>query len=527
MSTTSKHYDVVVLGASLGALVAAALLSRRSWRVLVLGQGAKPCAYEFEGHRLLRRPFTFLSASSPAWRRVTAELAQSQTLRRRLTSPEPLCQVASEGCRFDVLTDPALFAREIEREFGEVRRVVADLYADLATTRAAIDAVFGEDAVWPPGTFWERRETQRLVARLPLAGDEQEPRFLAELPREHPFRRVVALTASFATSLADALPPLAFARAHSAWTRDLLALEGGESELVELLVDRVRAHGGDVRLGDAAVEILTRGGKVSGILVEGEESLTGTTFVVTDMSVREALGLAPTFELARRAEEKLVRVDAVAHRYALSLVLPDTAVPEALGRELFVLASPSVAGARPKVDVHVQRTDGAQPGTTLLVAECVLARGGPALHEAREAVFEQLRTAIPFFEDHVLLCDSPYDGRPLFEAVRPPSPTGHVSGSLERGRHVERARLRAHGLSPEPEPMAPLFRCEGGWLSGIGGEAVRGPIEGMFHVGATVLPGLGQEGLLLAAWGAARIITRTDRRREKMLREMWSKVELT
>ena len=49
---------------------------------------------------------------------------------------------------------------------------------------------------------------------------------------------------------------------------------------------------------------------------------------------------------------------------------------------------------------------------------------------------------------------------------------------------------------------------------------------GAFVVGKSALPALGQEGQLLAAWSAARVITRTDRRKEKMRREMWSKVEL-
>ena len=35
-----------------------------------------------------------------------------------------------------------------------------------------------------------------------------------------------------------------------------------------------------------------------------------------------------------------------------------------------------------------------------------------------------------------------------------------------------------------------------------------------------------QEGELLAAWSAARMITRTDRLKEQMRRHMWSKVEL-
>ena len=35
-------------------------------------------------------------------------------------------------------------------------------YAELARTNAAADAAFERDIVWPPGSFWERRETMRV-----------------------------------------------------------------------------------------------------------------------------------------------------------------------------------------------------------------------------------------------------------------------------------------------------------------------------------------------------------------------------
>ena len=38
---TSRHYDVVVIGRSIGALTAAVLLARRDFRTLVIGQGQK------------------------------------------------------------------------------------------------------------------------------------------------------------------------------------------------------------------------------------------------------------------------------------------------------------------------------------------------------------------------------------------------------------------------------------------------------------------------------------------------------
>ena len=61
---------------------------------------------------------------------------------------------------------------------------------------------------------------------------------------------------------------------------------------------------------------------------------------------------------------------------------------------------------------------------------------------------------------------------------------------------------------------------------GLAGEPIRGPINRTLLVGRSVLPGLGQEGQLLAAWGAARIVTRSDRQKERMRRDMWSKINI-
>src|SRR5580704_5838048 len=144
----SKHYDVAILGGGIGALTTAALLARRSWRVLVLGQGWRPATYAYDGVTLARRPFTFLAGSSPAWGRVLVELAQSQTFQRRIEPADPMFQVLAPKLRLEVPPDVQLFAKEIDRAFPEVRRIVDELYAELAQANAAADAAFEKDLVW-------------------------------------------------------------------------------------------------------------------------------------------------------------------------------------------------------------------------------------------------------------------------------------------------------------------------------------------------------------------------------------------
>jgi hypothetical protein len=137
-----------------------------------------------------------------------------------------------------------------------------------------------------------------------------------------------------------------------------------------------------------------------------------------------------------------------------------------------------------------------------------------AVDRAREAVLSALESLLPFIERHYLLIDSPHDARPLWD---------YRSGAR---KEVDRGALRATGGSLDAEPMAACWHIDPPSFHGLAAEPIRTPLGGAFVVGPSALPALGLEGELLAAWSAARMITRTDRRRERMRREMWSKVEL-
>ena len=513
----AKHYDVAILGAGIGALAAAALLARRSWRVLVLGQGWRPPTYQLGGVTLARRPFTFLAGSSPAWGRVLVELAQSQTFRRRVTPLAPMFQVLAPRLRLDVPPDVALFAREIDRAFPEVRRVVDELYAELARANAAADAAFEKDLVWPPGSFWERRETLRVAASLPRFDGHRAPLLLAEFPRDHAYRAIVEVPARFASSATD-LGEFAVARLHGAWTRGVSRLTHGEDELVDFLVERVRAHGGEARLTDRAVRVVHRRGRVAGVVIDGDDDMTGVGFVVTDHTARALLDLTSDFDPPRRALAALPHLLPVERRFVVTLVVRDEGLPAPLADESFLLPGWPQRGpdaAAPLVHLQRRRDPCGIAGATLLVAEALFAEESALpVTRAREAVLGALEALLPFVARHYLLVDSPHDGRPVWD---------YRSGQRT---DVARTALRPGGGSLEAEPMAPRWRVEPPAFHGLGAEPVRTPLAGAFVVGPSALPALGQEGELLAAWSAARLITRTDKRKEQMRRDMWSKIEL-
>jgi len=513
----SKHYDVAILGAGIGALTTAALLARRSWRVLVLGQGWRPATYAHDGVRLARRPFTFLAGTSPAWSRVLVELAQSQTFRRRTLPLDPMFQVLAPKLRLEVPPDVQLFAKEVDRTYPEVRRVVDELYAELARTNAAADAAFEKDLVWPPGTFWERRETERVTESLPHFRGKRTPPLLAEFPRDHDYRAIVEVPARFASHAVD-LPQFALARLHGAWTRGVSRLELGEAELVDFLVDRVRAHGGEARLDERAVRVEHRRGRVSGVVVEGDDSPTGVDFLVTDHSTRALLDLTSDFDPPRRALADLPHLIPVERRFVVSMVLRNEGLPVPLGDEAFLLpAWPQRRHDASLPLVHLQRWRDRSgiAGATLLVAEATFpVDASLPLSRAREAVLSAIEALLPYVERHYLLVDSPHDGRPLWD--------------WRSGKRVDvpRAGLRSGGGSLEAEAMVPRWEVDAPGFHGLAAEPLRAPLAGAFVVGPSALPALGQEGELLAAWSAARLITRTDRRKERMRRDMWSKIEL-
>lgn len=519
---TTRYYDVIVLGRSLGALATAVLLARRDFRVLVLGHEGRPCDYRFDRFRFRRRAFTWLAGASPAWAKLLQELAQGPRFRRRLISLDPIFSVLSPNRRFEIAPDLELFAKEVDREFPEVRQIVDELYSSFASVNAAADQVLEQDVAWPPGTFWEKLVTSRAAKQLPLVGPQESHDVLARFPRGHPFRENVTLPAEIASNLAlpDApLPPFALARLHGAWARGIHSLPGGEDELTQFLVERIESHSGLCRLQSKASRIIVERGAVRAVLEDGDEHPIGTANVVVDVSGESVADLAGGAGITNYAQRHWPRLTATTSRYVASLLVKKHGLPEPLPEESFLIGPRLPRPDARCPDVHLQRFDAVRvddnPSASdqaLLVAEILLPRRGVlTLYEAREAVLTAVRAQLPFLDEHLLAVDSAYDGLPLWD---------YTSGS-----RVEVDRVHCKETAVGGDPMQAQWQVQPTGFLGLAGEPVRGPIPGTYLVGKSVMPALGQEGELLAANTVANLITRKHGTRQRMRRQMWSRVE--
>ena len=487
----SQHFDVVVIGASLGALAAGAVLSRRGFRVLVLGHHDRPATYTYDGHALYRRVSQFAVYGSRAWVRLLTELAQLQPMRRRLVPLEPMFQVLAPGIRLDAFRDGAKFLRAIHRAYPDMGDTVASLYTHLSLLNEATDKILDEDIVAPPGTFWERRRASGW-RKLPFAG-LSAPTEIVGIDRQHPF---AVQFEAVSRSLGNAWPSsaLGLARMHALATRGPMMLPGGDSAWAQFFQDRIEAHGGLVRARGRAHRIDGAHGRVAAVVAD-DESRVSCNFVATSLPIAGAMALAGALHPSSSSVSM--------RRFAMTVVAASDGVPIPIGREAVIIDG-----------TQLMRIEILREGDSATIAlEMETAIDEPLRH-LRERALVLLERYLPFLEGHYRLIDSPNDGLPLWD--------------FRSGKRVDipREELVAGDGTTKAEAMGTLFSLPEKSWAGIAGEPIRYPLAGMFGVGPSVLPALGQEGEVLAAISVARLITQTDKPRERMRKEMWRKMEV-
>ena len=186
---STSFYDVVVLGQDLAATVGGAVLAHRGFRVLIAGVPAEE-RYTIGPYSLPRAPLAFAGIEGPTLKRIVGELNLVQLLRRRLEPNRPAYQLLLPDHRIDVGDD---LGRELLREMPDAAAPFETAAARAAEVSTAIEGILSQDLILPPDGFWDRRDANRVAARLPAADED----LLAALPDRHPLRAAYTMPARF------------------------------------------------------------------------------------------------------------------------------------------------------------------------------------------------------------------------------------------------------------------------------------------------------------------------------------------
>jgi phytoene dehydrogenase-like protein len=514
----TNFYDVVVCGGETAGLVAAALLARRGYRVLVVGDEPEQAALEAGGTALSRAPALLPPLDDPQALRVFKELDCVAVVKRR-APVAPGIRLAIGQQRIDVTADPAALERELARAFAASGPMLLAGTERLDALGRTVEPLLATAMTLPPNGFWERREVGRLESLLPRAGTDP----LAPLGTDHPFRAAAAAPAALSTNLAPGgVGSVTEARAFALARRGVHPLEGGLAALQELLHQRIETFGGERRRRLEPVSVVVRRGRAVGLSVRPRDETIGCQWLLwsgSSASLRTMLGSAAPPAPARGRPAAL-RV--TGYRYAVSLLVGPRAVPAGTPARLIAVGDPSRALLEDNaIAVTIGQPAPREPDRIPIWIECTvpahLVDAGPSyLRALRGRLLQTLERLWPELGKELIVAASPYDG--LGAQRGPGDPPAAAKPTAKAAAETTGAKTPAKPASSVAVVPPPVYARPAGGPLDITGLPHATGVKNLLLVGRENLPGLGLEGDLVSGWGAARLVGHAPVRRVPLRR---------
>jgi phytoene dehydrogenase-like protein len=297
-------HEVVVVGAGVGGLTAAALLAARGVSVCVVERESRGggCAATFEKFGYGFEPTAGLYAGwgdGEIFARVFAELNVAPPEARRVAPAYAVRMY--DGAEVRVGGDDAReFDDELRHAFPECAAFAVDFYREL-------DALDARSREWSRGKATRPLPSRSMFSKFKLRArresDEDADSRLMRAAREETIARSLAgasprlrrfvdsqlqlftLRASGQCSRADAARALTLAR------RGLYALRGGAQSLADALTESIRRSGGAVRFDTTALRLAyDPAGAAIGVDLLSGETLRATRAVVSNLTAWDTYG---------------------------------------------------------------------------------------------------------------------------------------------------------------------------------------------------------------------------------------------
>jgi phytoene dehydrogenase-like protein len=290
-------YEVVVVGAGLGGLTAAALAAARGMSVCVVERESRGggCATAFEKFGYRFEPTAGLYTSwgvGEIHARVFAELSVAPPEAHRLPHGYTVRLPDAAQIRVGV-EDAAEFENELRAAFPECADPAVGFYREL---QAIADARHEQAsrAQERRGIFQRlkggARGDAQTAARLLAARTETVAPHLAGVSSR--FRRFIdAQLQLFASCAGGECSYLHAADALTAPRRGLYALVGGVASLADALTESIRLSGGDVRFDTTALRLAyNAAGAVAGVELMTGETVRATRAYVSNLTAWDTYG---------------------------------------------------------------------------------------------------------------------------------------------------------------------------------------------------------------------------------------------